>query len=180
MESKERPAVLIIDDDEVFRRRLSRAFISRGWEAQESESLDHALAIAREFGPDLAVVDLRLRGESGLDLVRSLRHLDATVFILMLTGYGSISTALEAVKRGANHYLTKPVDVDQIISTYDGLHEASGSAHLAPVPSLARVEWDHIQRVLADCGGNISQTARLLGMHRRSLQRKLNTVPPPE
>ena len=180
MESKEKPAVLIIDDDEVFRHRLGRAFISRGWEAQESDGLDRALAIVREFGPDLAIVDLRLRGESGLDIVRALRGLDSTVLILMLTGYGSIATALEAVKCGADHYLTKPVDVDQIISVYSGLHNASGSAPLAPVPSLARVEWEHIQRVLADCGGNISQTAKSLGVHRRSLQRKLNKVPPRE
>ena len=95
MESKEKPAVLIIDDDEVFRHRLGRAFISRGWEAQESDGLDRALAIVREFGPDLAIVDLRLRGESGLDIVRALRGLDSTVLILMLTGYGSIAKRLK-------------------------------------------------------------------------------------
>jgi len=180
METKERQAALIVDDDEVFRHSMCRAFRLRGWEAYEAADAHHALAAAREFSPDLAVVDLRMPRESGLDIVRLLRGLDATLFILMLTGYGSIATALEAVKCGANHYLTKPVDVDQIVSVYNGLHNASGSAPLAPVPSLARVEWEHIQRVLADCGGNISQTAKLLGMHRRSLQRKLNKIPPRE
>jgi two-component system response regulator RegA len=180
METKEKQAALIVDDDEVFRRSMCRAFSLRGWEAYEAADAHRALAAAREFSPDLAVVDLRMPRESGLDIVRLLRGLDATLFILMLTGYGSIATALEAVKCGANHYLTKPVDVDQIVSVYNGLHNASGSAPLAPVPSLARVEWEHIQRVLADCGGNISQTAKLLGMHRRSLQRKLNKIPPRE
>ena len=178
METKERQAALIVDDDEVFRRSMCRAFSLRGWEAYEAADAHRALAAAREFSPDLAVVDLRMPRESGLDIVRLLRGLDATLFILMLTGYGSIATALEAVKCGANHYLTKPVDADQIVSVYNGLHNAPGSAPLAPVPSLARVEWEHINRVLADCSGNISQTAKLLGMHRRSLQRKLNKIPP--
>ena len=119
-------------------------------------------------------------GESGLDVVRGLRHLDSTISIIMLTGYGSIATALEAVKCGANHYLSKPVDVDQILAAYDALGtEPSPEARPpATVPSLARVEWEHIQRVLTDCGGNVSQAAKLLGLHRRSLQRKLFKTPP--
>jgi len=114
-----------------------------------------------------------------LDLVRKLRSLDPTVFILMLTGWGSIATALEAVRGGADHYLSKPVDADQIISVFKSLPGANGDKQALPsVPSLARVEWEHIQRVLTDCGGNISLAAKQLGLHRRSLQRKLSKYPP--
>jgi len=175
MATKEKQAALIIDDDEVFRQRLCRAFRLREWEAHEAGDAAQALEAAREFGPDLAVVDLRLAGESGMDVVRALRSLDATVSIIMLTGYGSIATALEAVKCGANDYLSKPVDVDQILAAFSGARQ---TAPAASVPSLGRVEWEHIQRVLTDCGGNVSQAAKLLGLHRRSLQRKLSKYPP--
>lgn len=180
MSDKEKPAALIVDDDEVFRTRLARAFGLRGWEAYQAADAEAALVTARENAPDLAVVDLRLAGESGLDVVRGLRALDATLTILMLTGYGSIATALEAVKCGADHYLGKPADVEQILSAFQAVSASPASAVRMPetVPSLARVEWEHIQRVLADCGGNVSQAARLLGMHRRSLQRKLSKYPP--
>jgi two-component system response regulator RegA len=108
--------------------------------------------------------------------------MDTTLSIVMLTGYGSIATALEAVRCGADHYLSKPVDVDQILATYEAVRtSAPGDASPpATVPSLARVEWEHIQRVMTDCDGNISQAARLLGLHRRSLQRKLSKYPPRE
>jgi len=180
MNDHDRPAVLIIDDDEVFHTRLRRAFEVRGWEAHAAASGEEALACARETGPDLAIVDLRMPGESGLDVVRKLRELDATASIMVLTGYGSIATAMESVRRGADHYLTKPVDVDQILAAYQALNSSSpgDSAPLATVPTLARVEWEHIQRVLTDCGGNVSQAAKLLGIHRRSLQRKLAKYPP--
>ena len=176
MMTNEKPAALIVDDDEVLRARLCRALRLRGWEAHEAGDAESALTTARETSPDLAVVDLRLPGASGLDIVRGLRELDATISIVMLTGYGSIATALEAMRCGANDYLTKPVDADQILAAYEGhlpSSEAAGS-----VPSLARVEWEHIQRVLTDCGGNVSQAAKLLGLHRRSLQRKLSKYPP--
>jgi len=179
---KEKPLALVVDDDEMFRVRLCRAFQLRGWDALGSADGDSALAAATDSGPDLATVDLRLPNESGLEIVRRLRALDATLSIIMLTGYGSIATALEAVKCGADHYLMKPVDVDQILSAYEGLRagEARRIPPPATVPSLARVEWEHIQRVLSDCAGNISQAAKLLGMHRRSLQRKLGKYPPRE
>ena len=182
MSDKEKQVALIVDDDEVFRSRLCRAFRLRGWEAYEAADAAAALEKARETAPDLAVVDLRLAGESGLDVVRGLRALDATLSIIMLTGYGSIATALEAVKCGADHYLSKPADADQILSAFEAVSASPASRMQAPetVPSLARVEWEHIQRVLADCGGNVSQAARLLGMHRRSLQRKLSKYPPRE
>jgi two-component system, response regulator RegA len=180
MPENDKLAVLIVDDDEVFHNRLRRAFEQRGWEAHVAASGKEALMRARETGPDLAVVDLRLLGESGLDVVKSLREADATISIIVLTGYGSIATAIEAVRRGADHYLTKPVDVDQILAAYETVNSSQprDSAPPATVPTLARVEWEHIQRVLTDCGGNVSQAAKLLGLHRRSLQRKLSKYPP--
>jgi two-component system response regulator RegA len=180
MATREKQAALIIDDDEVFRQRLCRAFLLRGWEAYEAGNAAAALAAAREFGPDLAVVDLRLPGESGMDIVRELRAVDATISIIMLTGYGSIATAVEAVRLGATNYLAKPADADDVLAAF-----ARGDAPpLEPppatyeAPSLARAEWEHINRVLSDCGGNVSEAARRLRIHRRSLQRKLQKYPP--
>jgi len=181
MDTASERIALIVDDDEVFRNRLCRAFASRGWEATGAADGASALRLAAASSPDLAVVDLRLPEMSGLDIVRELRSLDETTCIIMLTGYGSIATALTATKLGASHYLSKPADADQILTAYQKImtgapdHEAPSSAE---VPSLARVEWEHIQRVLADCQGNISQAAKLLGLHRRSLQRKLVKYPP--
>jgi two-component system response regulator RegA len=172
-------SVLIVDDDETFRTRLGRAFTARGWEASLAANGEEALALARETAPDLAIVDLRMVGESGLDVVRTLRTLDSTVFILMLTGYGSIATALEAVRGGADHYMSKPVDADQILAAFENIHRQIPAQEIeASVPSLARVEWEHIQRVLTDCNDNISLAAKRLGLHRRSLQRKLAKYPP--
>ena len=135
---------------------------------------------ARERSPDLVLVDLRMPGMGGLEVVEELREIDASMTIIMLTGYGSIPTAISAMKRGADHYLSKPADVDQILTAYDNLRSAPNTEPEVPetVPSLARVEWEHMQRVIADCRGNISQAARLLGIHRRSLQRKLSKFPP--
>jgi two-component system, response regulator RegA len=180
MSDHNKPAVLIVDDDERFRARLCQAFELRGWEASGAPDGPAARALAVEVAPDLALVDLKLASESGLDIVRHLRDLDATVSIIMLTGYGSIATAIEAIKCGADHYLSKPVDAEQILSAFQALRDRAPAAMRPPtsVPSLARVEWEHIQRVLADCGGNVSQCAKLLGMHRRSLQRKLLKYPP--
>lgn len=172
-------SVLIVDDDENFRTQLGRAFSSRGWEASLAANGEEALTLARETAPDLAIVDLRMVGESGLDVVRQLRAHDSTVFILMLTGYGSIATALEAVRGGADHYMSKPVDADQILAAFENLNGHIPVKNIeATVPSLARVEWEHIQRVLTDCGDNISLAAKRLGLHRRSLQRKLGKYPP--
>ncbi|MFN0165967.1 MAG: response regulator transcription factor [Bryobacteraceae bacterium] len=178
--SRENPVVLSVDDDDVFRNRLCRAFRQRGWEAHEAGDGDRAIEVAREVSPDLILVDLRMPGASGLDIIKELRELDPTTIVIMLTGFGSIPTALAAVKLGADHYLSKPVDVDQILGAYENLRSQEPSEALPPanVPSLARVEWEHIQRVLTDCSGNISQAAKLLGIHRRSLQRKLSKYPP--
>ncbi len=112
-------------------------------------------------------------------MVRDLHGMDDTTCILMLTGFGSIATAVAATKLGASHFLSKPADADQILNAYRKLNEGGDGDVPESVPSLARVEWEHIQRVLEDCGGNISQAAKLLGLHRRSLQRKLTKYPPP-
>jgi two-component system response regulator RegA len=127
----------------------------------------------------LALVDLRLPDGHGLDVVRRLHAIDETTCIIVLTGYGSIATAVEGLKLGASDYLTKPVDADQVVAAFEKAESGQGTAAARDftVPSLARVEWEHIQRVLTECGGNVSHAARVLGLHRRSLQRKLSKYP---
>jgi two-component system, response regulator RegA len=171
-------SLLIVDDDQVLRERLARAFRERGFEVRTSANFESALVAAREESPELALVDLNMPGPSGLELVRALREIDTATRIVVLTGYGSIATAVEAMRLGATHYLPKPADADDVLSAF-----ARGDDQAIPiasdvVPSLARVEWEHIHRVLDDCGGNISEAARRLGVHRRSLQRKLQKYPP--
>jgi two-component system response regulator RegA len=171
-------SILVVDDDATFRGRLVRALASRGFDARGAASVDEAVALATEDSPELAVVDLRMPGRSGLDLVRELKAIDATSRVVVLTGYGSIATALEAVRLGATHYLTKPADVDEILAAFDRTKDAAAPVEIEhEVASLARAEWEHIHRVLTDCNGNVSQAARLLGIHRRSLQRKLSKYP---
>jgi two-component system, response regulator RegA len=174
----DKPLVLVVDDDDVFRNRLCRALVQRNWDASSASSGEEAIEIARERSPDLVLVDLRMPGMGGLDLVQQLRALDSSMTIIVLTGYGSIPTTISAMKRGADHYMSKPADAEQVLAAYESLHSAAEQEIPAMVPSLARVEWEHMQRVMADCGGNISQAARLLGIHRRSLQRKLAKYPP--
>lgn len=173
---------LVVDDNEVFRTRLCRALEARGWRAEGAADGPRAIELTERLGPDLAIVDLRLPGMGGLEIVREIRRRDETTCIIVLTGYGSIATALTATRFGADHYLSKPADADEILSVYQRIENGEpalgGEAAPASVPSLARVEWEHIQRVLADCDGNISQAAKLLGLHRRSLQRKLSKYPP--
>lgn len=180
MRSEDTPLALLVDDDEVFRNRLRRAFVQRNWEAESVPDGEAALTFARDRSPDLVLVDLRMPGKGGLDVVQELRAIDSSMTIIVLTGYGSIPTAISAMKRGADHYLSKPADADQILAAYDSLRAVPNETPdvLATVPSLARVEWEHMQRVMSDCGGNLSQAARLLGIHRRSLQRKLAKYPP--
>lgn len=174
------PRVLVVDDDEVFRNRLCRALAKRTWESGSAANGEDALTAAREYAPDLVLVDLRMPGMDGLTLVERLRALDSSMKIIVLTGYGSIPTTISALKKGADYYLSKPADADQILAAYERLHtpaqQATNSSTVAP--SLARVEWEHMQRIIADCGGNITQAAKALGIHRRSLQRKLSKTPP--
>ncbi|MCP3986489.1 MAG: response regulator [bacterium] len=172
-------SILVVDDDEIFRERLVRAFEDRGLRVHAAGNGGAALEISRTEAPDLALVDLRMPGMPGLDLVVELAALEPPPRIVVLTGYGSIATALEAVRRGAAHYLTKPADADEILAAFDRDPDTPAALGEDPetVPSLARTEWEHIHRVLADCDGNISKAARLLGIHRRSLQRKLAKYP---
>jgi two-component system response regulator RegA len=176
------PSLLIVDDDHVLRERLARAFRERGFEVSTADCFDQALSLAREDSPEMAIVDLRMPGRSGLELVRELHDLDPQTRIVVLTGYGSIATAVEAVRLGAANYLAKPADVDDLLAAFargDAPPLAATDLDYA-APSLARAEWEHINRVLADCGGNVSEAARRLGIHRRSLQRKLQKYPPKE
>ena len=174
------PIVLVVDDDRIFNTRLCRALTDRGWNAQSAFDGDSALQQAQRARPDLAIVGLRLPGMNGLDLVQKLHYLDRRICIVMLTGYGNIATALTATKLGANHYMSKPVDADQILEAYGSIQSAECAAEPDEnsVPSLAMVEWEYMQRVLAGCNGNVTQAAKLLGLHRRSLQRKLSKYPP--
>jgi two-component system response regulator RegA len=173
------PVVLVVDDDQIFRNRLCRAFRDRGCEAHDAGSKEETLQLAASVSPDLVLLDLKMPGLSGLDLIQDIKKLDSTIAVIMLTGYGSIPTAMQALRLGADHYLGKPADAEQILDAYRKLNTDSNLKH-APttVPSLARVEWEHIQRVLSDCSGNVTQAAKLLGIHRRSLQRKLTKYPP--
>jgi two-component system response regulator RegA len=173
-------SILLVDDDDVFRERLARAFRDRGLSVVEARDHEHAIAALGVSGPTYALVDLRLPSGSGLDIVRAITARSPSTVTIVLTGYGSIATALEAVKLGAAHYLTKPAGADDILASFsrvtDGT-EAPLEIEDEDVPSLDRVEWEHINRVLADSGGNVSEAARRLGIHRRSLQRKLGKRP---
>ncbi|MEP6864637.1 MAG: response regulator [Deltaproteobacteria bacterium] len=177
----EKPSILIVDDDEVYRNRLARAFVDRGYDVRTASDHDGGVTAATTESPEFAVVDLKMPGKSGLELVKSLHEIDPATKTIVLTGYGSIATAIDAVRLGATYYLSKPADADDIVAAF-----ARGEAppleppadHEYRAPSLARAEWEHINRVLSDAGGNISEAARRLGIHRRSLQRKLQKYPP--
>jgi len=169
--------LLLVDDDEALLSRLTKALTARNYVVWPARTIAEALAYARAESAETAVVDLRLPDGHGLDLVRELHAIDATTRIVVLTGYGAIATAVQSLKLGASNYLTKPVDADQVVAALEGEPAATAAAPDYTVPSLARVEWEHIQRVLTECDGNISQAARVLGLHRRSLQRKLSKYP---
>jgi len=179
-DSKILPTILVVEDDDGFRNILVRALEARGYDVRGVADAASALALAREDSPEMAVVDLRLNDDSGLDVVRELKAIDAATAIVVLTGYGSIATALESIRRGAVHYLTKPTDPDRILAAFERGLAARPRDLPVDTPSLARVEWEHLQRVLTDCDGNVSEAARTLGMHRKSLQRKLSKRPVPQ
>jgi two-component system response regulator RegA len=169
--------LMVVDDDAIYRERLVRAFIARGHDTRGAGDGESALTLLAEFAPECAVLDLKMPGKDGLNVLRELLAAQSGLRAVVLTGYGSIATALEAVRLGAVDYLTKPADADQILTALAQPGRSFAGAEAA-VPSLDRVEWEHIQRVLTECGGNISKAARLLGLHRRSLQRKLEKWPP--
>jgi two-component system response regulator RegA len=164
--------LLIVDDDEAFRVRLGRAMESRGYVVRLAESIAEARKLAAAQQPDFAVIDLKLGDGSGLDLVQALRPVASDARMIILTGYGNLATAVAAMKTGAVDYLPKPADADAIDSVLRG-----GDKPLPPPPDdpmpADRVRWEHIQRVFAQCNRNVSETARRLNMHRRTLQRLL-------
>jgi two-component system response regulator RegA len=172
--------ILVVDDDDAYRTQLSRAFERRGFRVLTAPDADAALHLARAGAITFASVDLRMPGRSGLDLVRSLHELRPEAVIVVLTGYGSIATALDAVRLGATHVLTKPADAGDLLAAFARAKRDVAPAVDFEVPSLARAEWEHINRVLSDCGGNVSQAARALRIQRRSLQRKLAKFPVPK
>lgn len=173
----DRPSLLLVDDDPAFRSVLARALTRRGYEVVTAADVAEAVALATEQPPEYAVVDLKMPGDSGLVLIERLMALDPNTRIVMLTGYASIATAVEAIKLGATHYLAKPADADEIAAALDRV-EGDANIPIAGSPlSVDRLEWEHIQKVLAEYQGNISATARALKMHRRTLQRKLGKRP---
>jgi two-component system response regulator RegA len=173
-------SILVVDDDEAFRSRLARALTERGYDVRAASSAEEAERAAEADSPEMAVVDLRMPGASGLELVRTLKRIDPSTKVVVLTGYGSIATAIEAIRLGATHYLPKPANADEVLAALrrDELAPLEPLEAPGEAPSLARAEWEHINRVLADASGNISEAARRLGIHRRSLQRKLQKYPP--
>lgn len=175
----ERPLLFIVEDDEPLRQRMARALQARGFDVRTAASLADADALLTRDTPEFVVLDLRMPDGNGLDLIPRLTQADPETRIVVLTGYGSIATAMEAVRRGATDYLTKPVDADDIVNAFARAGAPLQDVAVPRVPmSLDRVEWEHISRVLMECGHNVSEAARVLGMHRRSLQRKLAKYPP--
>jgi len=180
-------SILLVDDDDTFRERMARALRERGFVAVTAADMRAALSAATAAPPDFAVVDMRMPGGSGQEVIEGLFAISPETRIVVLSGYGSIASAVEAMHNGARHYLSKPIDADELVAALlkvDGEgHRGHDRAHLhaAPAdvtPSLARAEWEHIQRVLSDCGGNVSEAARRLGIARRTLQLKLKKYPP--
>jgi two-component system response regulator RegA len=172
--------LLITDDDELFANTLARQLTRRGHLCALAHNTAQATALVEAQLFDAAITDLVMPGESGLKLVQTLHELDPDLPILVLTGYASITTAVEAIKLGARQYLAKPATIEEMLNA---LEQTQGNADLdieAKPLSVNRLEWEHIQKVLAENDGNISATARALNMHRRTLQRKLEKRPSKE
>ena len=167
------PALLLVDDDVTFCEVMARAMTRRGFDVRMAHDAEQAIQLAKADAPEYAVLDLKLPGDSGLLLLKNLLEMDANTRIVVLTGYASISTAVEAIKLGAVHYLAKPVDADEVVAAFNLTEGNAGISPASSPLSVDRLEWEHIQRVLAEHDGNISATARALNMHRRTLQRKL-------
>ncbi len=174
-------SILLVDDSIVLRDRLGQAFQERGFQVSVASNHDEAVASFTREPTDLAVLDLRMPGKPGLVLLQELKRIRPETQFLILSGFGSIATAIDAIRLGATNFLPKPADADDILNAF-----ARGGSDVEmpeveediPVPTLAQAEWEHIHRILADCGGNISEAARRLGIHRRSLQRKLRKRAP--
>lgn len=176
-EQIDQPSLLIVDDDTVFCEVLSEAIGKRGYTVSTAHNVDDGLELAQKEPPEFAVIDLKMPGKSGLEMVSELKQLDEHTRIVVLTGYASISTAVEAIKLGAIHYLAKPADADDIIAAFYREQGDKDTPIRSKPLSVGQVEWEHIHKVLTECDGNVSETARRLNMHRRTLQRKLAKYP---
>lgn len=173
---EESASLLLVDDDATFCRVLSAALEKRGFAVTVAHNVEQAIPLAESNPPEFAVVDLKMGGAPGLVLVKILHKLDPNTRVVVLTGYASIATAVEAIKLGATQYLSKPANADEIVAAFD--HAPDSNVPLRTQPAqIERLEWEHIQRVLREHEGNISATARALNMHRRTLQRKLAKPP---
>ena len=164
--------LLIVDDDKAFLQRLARAMEKRGFVTETAESVAEARQKAEAISPSFAVVDMRLEDGNGLDVIEIVRSRRPDARAIILTGYGNIATAVTAVKLGAVDYLSKPADADEIHAALMQMKDARAAPPENPM-SADRVRWEHIQRVYELCGRNVSETARRLNMHRRTLQRIL-------
>ncbi|PRD43377.1 two-component system response regulator [Phyllobacterium phragmitis] len=166
------PSLLLVDDDKPFLQRLARAMESRGFQVTTAESVEEGIAAVRHSAPAYAVVDMRLADGNGLDIIEAIRSRREDTRVIVLTGYGNIATAVNAVKLGAIDYLSKPADADEVFAA---LTRRAGEKVPPPENPMSadRVRWEHIQRVYEMCDRNVSETARRLNMHRRTLQRIL-------
>lgn len=174
---KNLPTLLVVDDDPAFCRVTKRAMETLGFAVRVAHDVEHAVWMAEEDPPEYALVDLKMPGASGLALVQKLKQLDSETCIVVLTGYASIATAIEAIKLGATHYLAKPARSEEILAAFKRV-EPKPDVPISEDPMrVGELEWEHIQKVLVDNQGNISATAKALGMHRRTLQRKLSKRP---
>lgn len=174
------PTGLLVDDDRLYLQTLQRSLQKRGIGTAVAASLAAAVKIANSHPLEFALIDLRLGNESGLELIAPLRRARPAIRIVLMTGYASVATAVDAIKRGADNYLLKPTTVDMILRTLSGDSSVTPPEPEPTMTPLSRLEWEHIHQALAETQGNVSAAARLLGMHRRSLQRKLAKRPGPE
>ena len=169
---------LIVDDDSIFADAMARALVRKGNEARVANNRSQALQAQQEYLSERIILDLKIGDDSGLQILPELKTLSPEVEIILLTGYSSIPTAVEAIKLGAVQYLCKPVEIEEILSAFENGYESTAKVQIpSEPPSIDRLEWEHIQSVLMQNEGNISASARALGMHRRTLQRKLQKRP---
>jgi len=177
MTEMDKPNLLLVDDDETFCSVLKPALEKRDFQVSVANDVKSGINLAEQTEPEYAVIDLRIGHDSGLEMVKKLISLDDNTQIVMLTGFASIATAVEAIKLGAIHYLTKPANADEIVNAlYKNEGDSSVEINQNPL-SVKRLEWEHLQKVLMQHEGNISAAARALNMHRRTLQRKLDKRP---
>ena len=168
---------LVVDDDEIYLEVIKKALERRTLTVETATSVETAIEVLKSFKPDLAVIDLKMEGCSGLNLIAPLINQNPLCKVLVLTGYASITTAVDAIKLGATNYLSKPVDADQILTALTQQSVKISDEVETTTMSVNRLEWEHIQRTLHEHDNNISAAARSLGMHRRTLQRKLQKRP---